>query len=85
MEEIHCIVPNKVSGPDHIPNEVIMHANEEEKEFIRIWANEILTFDASIDREMSEDELRGTIRMMTIRCLYSLYFRYTRAKATRTA
>jgi hypothetical protein len=49
--------PNEASGPDHIPNEVIIHANEEEKEIIRMWANEILTSDASIAREMSEDEL----------------------------
>ena len=33
--------PNKAMGPDQIPNEVIIHANDEEREIIRLWANEI--------------------------------------------
>ena len=56
--------PNKAMGPDQIPNEVIIHANDEEREIIRLWANEILTSDALIAREMSEEELRGSIRML---------------------
>ena len=55
-----CLKPGKSTGPDRSPNKLTKTMTDEEFQIVKMWVNEILTEDTSLQRET----MNGTISQL---------------------